>query len=82
MKITVDNCTFHKRVLMSTTEYTGGVFPAFIDVYSPKTNRTVKFVKDEVRAQQCEWWDGELYEYIPTEATPNCKCLVIVRKPH
>lgn len=38
-------------------------FPAMIDVVSSHTGVVLRFVQDHDRAEQCEWWDGEMYEY-------------------
>lgn len=38
-------------------------FPVMIDVVSSHTGVVLRFVQDHDRAEQCEWWDGEMYEY-------------------
>lgn len=38
-------------------------YPNSIDVISSHTGVVHRFVADHDRAEQCEWWDGEMYEY-------------------
>jgi hypothetical protein len=59
--------------------YYEGRFPREVKVKSHITGRIIKFVMDEEAAIQAEFWDGEMYEYIPAagEIVPNVATLVI-----
>lgn len=59
--ITTFGCTWDKgnRVLV----FQGARFPAMIDVVSSHTGVVLRFEQDHDKAEQCEWWDGEMYEY-------------------
>ncbi len=55
-----------------------GVYPLRISVFSVHSGRTVVFVQDEVAAQNNEFWDGEMYEYIPEDVyLPNLKKITL-----
>jgi len=52
-------------------------FPAQIDVESSASGRIVRFVVDQEAAMDNEFWDGEEMHYVPSEALPNVKHLVL-----
>ena len=78
--IDLQDCSFNKetgRLTMSSELYCGG-FPAELVVHSHHTGNDVVFVQDHHAAARNEWWDGEMYEYLPVDPTNNCSGLTII----
>ena len=74
--------TFRKEhgVLVLSSEFLGGCFPAEIIMESHHTGNQVRFVQDTEAAIKTEFWDGECMEYIPVGPSGNCNRLVIVHE--
>jgi len=54
-------------------------FPKTLTLKSDQTGRIVMFIKDEQSAIDNEFWDGEMYEYIPSDSGKvNVKKLIII----
>ena len=69
-----------RGVLVLSSEFLGGCFPAEVIVESHHTGNQVRFVQDVEAAIQNEFWDGECMEYVPTSPTNNCNRLAIVHE--
>jgi hypothetical protein len=54
-----------------------GGFPDVVNVFSPRTNRTVKFVVDVEAGMDHEFWDGEQCQYMPVEQVATVESLTI-----
>lgn len=69
------------KVLLAEASELGirpGPFPRELDIYSPHTRRTLRWVFDERKAERCEFWDGEEAHYLTHEPRCNAESLVIV----
>lgn len=77
--INLQDCSFNKDTgrLTLSSEFFGGSFPAELVISSHHTGKGVMFVQDNTAAERNEWWDGEMYEYLPIESTNNCFGLTI-----
>lgn len=78
--INLAHCSFNKEAghLTLSSEFFAGGFPAELIVRSHHTGNEVLFVKDHAAAERNEWWDGEMYEYLPVGPTNNCSGLTIL----
>jgi hypothetical protein len=71
-------CEYQKaqKLLVVSSDITGG-FPDAIRVVSHHTGKVVLFEVDVQAGIDHEFWDGEMCEYVPVEATPNVTRLVV-----
>lgn len=78
--INLQDCSFNKETgrLTLSSEFFCGAFPADLIISSHHTGNEVRFVKDHAAAERNEWWDGEMYEYLPVDPTNNCSGLTII----
>lgn len=67
-------------VLVLSSEFLGGCFPAEIIMESHHTGNQVRFVQDSEAAVKNEFWDGECMEYVPIDPTNNCRRLVVIHE--
>ena len=65
------------KSLYAASEVFAGQFPRTIDIKSGHTGRVVRFTQNTLKAEQNEFWDGEMMEYIPTVPLNNVERLIV-----
>jgi hypothetical protein len=53
-------------------------WPEAIPVFSKSTGATVEFVPDVEAAKSAEYWDGEMYKYIPSDSSATDVCVWVL----